>query len=176
MKKLSASIFSIVCNYRMNFFPNAGLKTTEWTAPSFAVKQQCRPLYIMRHGVKKAPYIASQYGVIGQKISVCEFRCEELKSLLRRIVTWLMCILRLVNFLLFWLVSQSTVAAMNRLSESCRSVMYRIYYGVYYSLQPISGVEMKSLRLRNVNFALFRWIIRATEGHVTMTCVTSQTE
>lgn len=171
MKKLSASIFSVVCNCRVNFFPNAGLKTTEWTAPSFAMRQQCRPLYIMRYGVKNnSLYCQSTW---------ChrpEFRCEKLKSLLRRIVTWLVRILWLVNCLLFWWLSQLTVAAMNRLSESCRSVMYRIYYGVCYSLQPISGVEMKSWRLRNVNFALFRWIIRATEGHVTMTCVTSQTE
>ena len=78
--------------------------------------------------------------------------------------------MRLVNCLLDWLVSQSTVAAMNRLSESCSSVKH------HYSLQLISGVEMQSWRLRNVNVALFRWIIRAAEGHVTMTCVTSQTE
>jgi hypothetical protein len=85
-------------------------------------------------------------------------------------------LLWLVNYLLDWLVSRSTVAAMDRLGESSSSVMHRNCYGGPLFLQPISGVEMKSWRLRTVTVALFRWIIRTREGHVTMTCVTSQVE
>lgn len=122
MKKLSASIVSVVSKYRVFFFPNAGLKTTEWAAPSFAMRQRCRPLYVM--------HPASQHGVIGQKISVCEYCCHKLKCLLRRLVTWLVCTVWLVNCLLDWLVSQSTVAAMKGLGESCSGVKHRICYGV----------------------------------------------
>jgi hypothetical protein len=74
MKKLTASILSVVSNYRVNFFPNAGLKTTEWVAPSFAMRQLCRPLYVM--------HPASQHSVTAQKISVCEYCCYKLKYLI----------------------------------------------------------------------------------------------
>jgi len=68
MKKLSASIVSIVRNYRMFFFfSNAGLKTTEWAVPSFALRQLFRPLYVT--------HPASQHGATGQKLSVCEYCC-----------------------------------------------------------------------------------------------------
>lgn len=85
------------------------------------MRQRCRPLYVM--------HTASQHGVTGQKISICEYRSEKLKSLLRRLFTLLVHIVWLVNCLLDWLVSQSTVAAMNRFGESCSNVTHRICYG-----------------------------------------------